>query len=383
VCTTKFRGKASARNRARLGGVYLLTLKPRLWLILLLSLAVAGTSVLAWRQWAELVTLRAITLGGDERVAWQVRLDELKKRNYQLQAELAAIRRTAGGDVDAAERLATEAKDATGAGGVKTADAVLLAASAAAQSKKDDDLELLAALANLPEFQKLLALQQGGKIDEKYAALFKKLHLSPEELARMQTLLGEKQSAIADVALAVRDQGLTGQAASDVARQLLKQSQLDLNNSIKNLLGPQRYGQYQNYENTAPQRQTVDQLAQRLSYTSTPLTAKQSDQLVQALAAKPRVDPANPSASQPLASIRPLPASMTNLGIASANLTPIPASAVAAAQTFLSAPQLTALQRMQQEQQAQQILGNLIRTGNTSAPPKPAPAVPTMPKPKG
>ena len=343
-------------------------------------LALVGATVLAWRQWVELVALRAASPAEDERAGWQARLDELKKRNLQLQTELARARLATGGASDAAERRAAEAKTVDSST-AKAAEAALLAGGAAA--KNDNDLELISALANLPEFQRLLALQQGGRIDEKYAALFKKLHLSPEELARFQSLLGAKQSAVSDIALAVREQGLTGQAARDVARQLLTQSQQTLNNSIKDLLGAQRFNQFQTYERTAPQRETVDQLAQRLSYTSTPLTPKQSDQLVQVLAARPPVNPANPAAAQPVPVPRPLPPSLSSLGLVSNNYAPILPSAVATASTFLTGPQLTALARMQQEQQAQQILGNLIRTGSTNPPATPALVAPVVVKPKG
>lgn len=325
------------------------------------------------------MTLRAAGLASEERAAWQARLDELKQRNFQLQAELAAGGRKAGG-MDAADEEKAAAKAMLEGTGPKPVEATPAAAGPDARSKKDDEFELITALANLPEFQKLVAMQQGGRINEKYAALFKKLRLSPEELARMQTLLAEKQSTTGDVALAVREQGLSGQAARDVARQLVKQSELDLNNSIKQLLGAQRYNQYQTYERTLPQRETVNQLAQRLSYTTTPLTAQQTEQLVQALAARPPADPANPGAAQAFAPVRPLPPSLTNIGLSSVNQAPIAPSAVAKAQTFLSPAQLAALQRMQQEQQAQQMLGNLIRNGSVNPPPK---AAPVAPKPKG
>jgi hypothetical protein len=55
----------------------------------------------------------------------------------------------------------------------------------------------------------------------------------------------------------------------------------------------------------------------------------------------------------------------------------ISTDAIAAAQSFLSPQQVTALQRMQQEQQAQQTIGNLLRTGTVNAPVK------NKPKPKG
>ncbi|MSU71944.1 MAG: hypothetical protein EXS43_06325 [Opitutus sp.] len=162
--------------------------------------------------------------------------------------------------------------------------ASLAAGEARPDSKREEDLELLAALADLPEFQRMLALQQRGKIDAKFAGLFKKMKLSPEELMRLQGLLADRQNAFADAMLAARDQGLTGPDARRVANDVARSTQKEITNSLKELLGPQRFNQLQNFERTAPQRETVDQIAQRLSYTTTPLSAHQSDQLVQLLA---------------------------------------------------------------------------------------------------
>jgi len=364
------------------GIVFLHTLRLRNYLLPLLALALVAATVLAWRQYEELVVLRVSALGGDERTALEARLAEMKKRNFELQSQLAALQLDKKLD-DTTTAETVRARDAA-----KESAAVALAKLAQmadkdseGASKKDADFEVLAAMADMPEFQKLLALEQRGKVDAKFAALFRKLKLSPDEQSRLETLLADKQSAFADAMIAARGQGLSGKEARELANTVANASQKDINNSIKDLLGPQRFNQYQNYERTAPQREAVDQLAQRLSYTSSPLTPRQQDQLVQVLATtavapKPVTNPATgvtATKNVPIQPIAQLPGSLANLGIGSAPSAPITTAAVAQSQTFLSPQQLAALQQMQQQQQAQQTLNSVLNG-------KPAPAAPKPPK---
>jgi len=245
---------------------------------------------------------------------------------------------------------------------------------------------LIAAMADMPEFQKLLALEQRGKVDAKYADLFKRLKLSPDELSRLQSLLSEKQSAYADAVIAARNQGLTGKEARNVANAVANATQKDLNNSIKSLLGPQRYSQYQNFEQTQPQRELVGQLAQRLSYTAAPLSARQQEQLVQTLASTATTTVNKPAANVggkpvpakqvvvPVPPIAPLNGALAGLGIASASSAPVTTAAIAQSQKFLSPQQVSALQRVQQEQRAQQTLNSVLSGKPPVTPVAPAPA---------
>jgi hypothetical protein len=359
-------------------------------LLLALIIAVAGTGGLAWWQWREIVVLRATAAEAQDRSALEARLAELKKRNFELQATLTALRAAPPGTSDAGAGETPKPKLKA-----ESDETVMLAKLAAlavnngdTASKRDDDLELLAAMSELPEFQKLLALEQRGKVDEKYADLFRKLKLSPEELARVQTLLADRESAFSDALMAARAQGLTGKEARQVANEVARATQKDINGTLKDVLGPQRFGQLQNYERTAPQRETVEQLATRLSYTGAPLTPRQQDQLVQTLASNgaprtdqngaPIVNKKGVVQKQPPGTVAPLPGTVAGLGLGASNgTTVISTGAIAAAQSFLSPQQLAALQRMQQEQQAQQTIGNLLRTGTVNAPVK------NKPKPKG
>lgn len=332
----------------------------------LLIVALAG---FAWHQSQELAIWRSAGLSNDERAALEARLEQYRKRNFELQSQLAALQldRQVAEEAAAASAGDRSAERERGeAAMAKLAD--LAARDADAQSRKDEKLEMLAAMADLPEFQKLLALEQRGKIDAKYAALFRRLKLTPDEQAKLATLLADKQSAYADATIAARGQGLTGKDAKDVANTIAKATQKEIDASIKDLLGQQRFGQYQNYERTQPQRDAVNQLAQSLSYTATPLSLRQQEQLVQVLATTAATSKTvtNPSTgattvkTKPAEPIAPLPGTLANLGIASAPSAPITPAAIAQAQSFLAPQQTAALLQMQQQQQAQQMLNQAL-----------------------
>ena len=360
-------------------------MRPKTYVILALVLALAGATTLAWRQYRELVTLRAAALGGDERDAFEARLAELRKHNFELQAQLAALMRANSSAESVANLAQARAAEREKSAAERAELAALLARDPDALAKSDATFELLGALADTPEFQKLLALEQHGKVDARYAALFKQLKLSPDQQARLESLLTDKQSAFADAMIAARDQGLTGKAARDLANTVANATQKDITSSIKDLLGPQGFSQFQNYERTLPQRDVVDQLAQRLSFTPTPLTTGQQDRLVNVLATtaaapKPAANAAPGSpAPKPVPPIAPLPSSLAGLGVASVASAPITNTAVAQSQSFLSPQQVAALQQMRQQQQAQQTLNNVL----SGKPPAPAPAPAPVAKPPG
>lgn len=353
----------------------------KLYLPALALLLCAGLAVLAWRQYRELAVLRAQVGSDDDRRQLEAQITALRRRTAELEARLAVARKE--GSAAAAEAQASRAANLESA-------AVLLAnlanndTTGDGANRQEAEFETLAALADLPEFQQLMAVQQRGTIASKYAALFQKLHLTPEQQRQFERLLADRQSAYADAMVAARDQGLTGKEARAVAQAVARNTQKEIDGSLKSLLGPQGYSQYQNYERTMPQRETVNQLASRLGNTPTPLNARQQEQLIQALANGARQD-ATAAAALSVASGRkptPQPATLTALpnslggmGLASNRGAVITPSGSAKAQTILSPAQMAVLQQMQAEQQAQQRLGNLLRTKPPTAP-APSPAKP-------
>lgn len=356
-------------------------MRTRHYLVILLVGALGGATALAWMQWRELTVLRAGELGREDRAALEAQLASLRDRNRALLAELAAMQ---SGFPAGEEEEATEDGEPGESGdqALFRRLAALASADGDIGSRRDGDLELLAALADVPEFQRMLALHQRGRVEQKYADLFKKLPLSPGELARLQTLLGDRQGAFADAMMAARAQGLTGREARELASRVARGTQREITDSIKEMLGPQRFNQLQTYERTEPQREIAGQLAERLSYTTEPLTPRQQERLVQTLSNADLRKTSKTAAGQaatkvkppPAASVAALPGSVTALDLGNGASIAITSEALARAASFLSSSQVAALKRMQQEQQAQETIGNLLRSGTVAAPAKEAKA---------
>lgn len=239
------------------------------------------------------------------------------------------------------------------------------------------------AMMESPQAQQFMAMQQKAGLDSRYAALFRKLNLSPADLDKFKDLLVERQTAIMDVMTAARNQGLDVRSSGQEINQLIRDAQAEVDNSIRSTIGDTAYQEYKDYERTLPMRNTVGQLEQRLSYSGAPLRADQVDQLARILA------DTNPSRTETRASGAVMFASPDSpVGMQTAMYfggATINDDALARAQGVLSAPQMEALRQLQQEQQARAQLSQDMRrninrnatpaTGTTSGPvPMPLPA---------
>jgi hypothetical protein len=115
---------------------------------------------------------------------------------------------------------------------------------------------------------------------------------------------------------------------------MVKNAQAEVDAKIQTDLGPDVYNQFQNFQQSQNQRGTVNLLQQDLSFTDSPLTDSQKTQMVQVIAQS------NPSGGSTV--------NDTTLSLA---------------QGVLSAPQLQALQNLQQQQQAAVQLQKLMKQG--------------------
>jgi hypothetical protein len=182
-------------------------------------------------------------------------------------------------------------------------------------------------------------------------------------LEKFKSLLVEKQTAVTDARAAARAQGLTGPENRDALRQVIANAQAEVDNNIRSTLGEAAFAQYQNYEQTMPERNFAGQFQQRLSYSSTPLTDTQTNQMVALLAA------ANPKASTTTntssAGMRTGMGQFRNSGGVL-----ITDTVIAGSQNFLSNTQVTALTQLQKEQQAQAEIVAQLRAARQAAAPK-------------
>ncbi|MBL9214844.1 MAG: hypothetical protein JNG83_05150 [Opitutaceae bacterium] len=298
-------------------------------LALLLLLGAAGFGV---AELNEVKKLRETLAGLDqEREALRKRVWELQKLNGDLAARLDRGARTPNGGEDA-----SEPPPAPEAG--TTADA---------RTRGRPEGGRLAAALGSPEVQRLMAMQHRAALDGRYAALFRSLNLSPADLEKFKNLLVDKQASVSDVMAAARAEGLDPRTNRDEIRALMQTTQEEIDESIRATLGDAAYAEYKNYEATLPQRAIVDQLAQRLSYSSTPLNDSQSQQLIALLAAaNPGKVNAGRTGNVMLQAFAGRGAQVMGGG------TTISDSVIAQAQGVLTPQQLSALQSLQQEQQA-------------------------------
>ncbi len=207
-----------------------------------------------------------------------------------------------------------------------------------------------AAIMESPEVQQLMSLRARGQLDGRYAALFAKLRLSPAQLERLQQLLVDKQNTMRDVTSAMRDQGLsTRRNNADQVRSLVQTANAEIDSQIRSELGEAVFAQYQEYERTQSQRNFVDRVQQRLSYSGEALSEQQASSLVSVLAQASTAETSQANRG---------PLGFRGGGGGNVTLTD---DTVSQASTFLSGSQVKALQELQREQRAQAELARRTR----------------------
>lgn len=313
------------------------------YLIAFLAATTLVSGYLAWQQSRDLAALRLAAKPDDDQAALRQRIWDAEKRTQSLETELAA------------------ARSAHPAG----AAAAVANSSAGPERMRRGEGPFMGLLEN-PEYQKLMALQQKGMLDGRYAALFKNLKLTPQQLDNLKRLLVEKQTSMMDVLAAARSQGIDPRTDPDAMRQLVTGTQAEIDESIKSAIGDSAYSQYKDYETTLPYRGMVGQLEQRLSYSSTPLTESQSQAMLQIFA---ETAPQPPAGGPQVATRVGTTAVFAGPSGAGNNVftmlggggNQISNDALARAQGVLAADQMAALQQLQQEHQAQAQMGQLMR----------------------
>jgi len=314
-------------------------------LIAACAIALAATASLAWHEYRELIDLRAQVAGADN-ITLRRELASARKTIKSLEDRISAVRGRRGEADGEAAGLSPEA-DNGGAQGTLRRQAGRFGA--------------FADLSGNADFQRLLAIQVKGRINQTYGALFKALNLSPDQLAQFQSLLADKQQAMMDVMQAAREQGINPRNDPDGLKTLVNQAVSQADQSIQQTLGDSAYQQYQQYQQTLPERNVVNSLQQQLSYTQTPLTDDEANQVIALLAQNQPQRAGNGTAGTGNGG-DPGPGVFAIInGGGNARVTD---NALAQAQGVLSAPQLAVLQQIQQQQQAQQQMQQLWRAAN-------------------
>lgn len=315
--------------------------KAKNYLIIVLALATVFTGAVAWQQSRKLTALND---------------DLLKSKAVAAKPKSAPVAAAFSNPTPAAEPAAPGEEPAENAEARQN------------RQRNNNNRPNMAALLANPEFAKAAALQQRAALDNRYAALFKQLNLSPTDLEKFKDLLIERQNSRMDVMAAARESGLNPRENRDELKKLTDEAQADVDANIKSTLGDAAYSKYQNYDTTGSQRAVVSQVTDRLSYTSTPLTAAQSEFLVSALSTTSTTDGTNATGNNGGGPGGGGPGGGGWGGMGGGgNTTTITDAVIVQAQSVLTADQVTALKAVQAEQQAQQTMREIMRAQTAEA----------------
>ena len=192
----------------------------------------------------------------------------------------------------------------------------------------------MAELMKDPEFAAAMKVEQEARIEQRYGALFKQLNLPANQLASLKTFLAERENANREVWASAAAQGLNPRENRDQLRQLAADLQAEVDNNIKTTLGESVLNAISTYNDTAPQRATVNDLSQKLTISGQPLNDAQAQMMTRILA---------------------------ETGQQAGRNTLVTDNTIARAQGVLMPSQVEALKKLQTEQQAQQLLQAKMR----------------------
>jgi len=204
----------------------------------------------------------------------------------------------------------------------------------------------LAKMLKNPEMRKMMAAQQTAALRGFYSDFVKQANLTPEEAERFFKLLGDRQDALMESSANMASGGGLDMKAATAATSTAEEA-------LKDLLGPQRFGQYQGFEKTLGDRIQVQQFSQQLGATGAPLQDYQSQALIQIMsqerASLPNFQPANGQQA--------LEMSQEQMDQYSQQVDAMNQRVYNRAMSILTPPQLTSFQTYQKNLAAAQIAG--------------------------
>jgi hypothetical protein len=124
-------------------------------------------------------------------------------------------------------------------------------ASASSSGSTNNFFSGIASMMKNPQMKEMVRAQQKMMINQQFGSLSKYLNLTAEQQDALKNLLLDRQMAMTDSGLAMMggSEAERKQAAEDA-----KAIKAEYDQKIKDLLGPQEYQTYQDYEKTASER---------------------------------------------------------------------------------------------------------------------------------
>ena len=136
-------------------------------------------------------------------------------------------------------------------------------------------------LTNDPQLQALYVKSGRSAVLRRYNPLFTTLRLSPDQIAKFQDNIIHQQEQLMDLAGARQSQGEEAKSAIEALRQKTKD---EFEAAQAELLGPAAVKEWRDYERSTQVRSMIDGFAGASVLNGTPITLRQAERLVEALA---------------------------------------------------------------------------------------------------
>ena len=212
----------------------------------------------------------------------------------QLKEQLASasLERTIAPSVPAAEKPVPE--PATPAHPVEPVsvpapEAAPLPAAPSSANTTSNYFAGLAGMMKSPQMKEMVRTQQKVMLDRMYGSLSNYLSLPADKLDALKEMLADRQMAMVDSGIA-----MMGGSESD-RKQAIEETKAiksDYDKKIQDLLGPQDYPVFQQYEQTASERMSVQMFKDALP-SDAALTDQQEDNLIAAMYQERKALPAS------------------------------------------------------------------------------------------
>jgi hypothetical protein len=240
-------------------------------------MAIAGAAI-AWSQHLDNIEL-GVRLGDtSEHDQLQKQVAELQAKNSALQDQNKSFQDKISALQEQIITLTAQAQEAAD----QKKLAVFLPGSAEAGPGVGTAVNLAQPVANdVPAA--MSSAQMRAVVDQRYGALISSLNLSPEQAEQFKNLLAAKMQAAADAANALMPPDPNARPNMAAIRKAVANAESTATAQIQAQFGDTVATQYQQYQQTFPQRNTINQFANSLNSSSTPLSDDQAAQLVQIL----------------------------------------------------------------------------------------------------
>jgi hypothetical protein len=224
-----------------------------------MMLAIAG-GALAWSQHLQNLELRADL---------EARNKALLDQNKGLQAQIGALQEQILALTAQVQEAADQKKMATLMPGAESTGTNVGAPAMADQPAANET--------------PATPTQLRAMVDQRYAALIGKLNLTPEQAEQFKNLIALKMQSASDAANALVPADPAARPNLPLIRQTVANIETNAAAQIQAQFGDAAATQYKQYQQTFPQRNTIDQLSSVLKAGQTPLTDDQAAQMVDIL----------------------------------------------------------------------------------------------------